>query len=72
MNCDVPENLRSKDVERVRVFMLDNVKETLYNPDGYALLFTVRSINLFCIPSLKTLQFSHNSRGRYCEVKCTN
>jgi len=33
MNCDVPENLRSKDVERVRVFMLDNVKETLYNPD---------------------------------------
>jgi len=27
------------------------------------LLFTVRSINLFCIPSLKTLQFSHNSRG---------
>ncbi|ADU75701.1 hypothetical protein M972_112836 [Acetivibrio thermocellus AD2] len=28
MNCDVPENLRSKDVERVRVFMLDNVKET--------------------------------------------
>jgi len=34
----------------------------LYNPDGYALLFTVRSINLFCIPALKLYSF-HITQG---------